>query len=1128
MRPSNEPRTPMRVSTLAALLLATALVAPAQALTGGPDPGGYYFTDSDEPLGPPFSWYEIYQSGTATGLGDEDEITVTLPFDVEFYGTTYTEITIAANGAIVMGGGEDLYFSNPCIPGENFAGSDTLVAPMWDDLDPTGSILGGDIYYETIGAAPFRVFVVQYDSIPPYNALPERTFEVVFFEDSSDILFQYAGVDGGDEPNGAGATVGIQQDHSTGLQYTCDTDDVLGDLLAVLFYKLPCLDEDNDTWTTCDGDCDDLDPLVHPGAPELDNLVDDDCDGLVDEDFVAVGDLVIAEFMPVPDAVSPEDGQWIEIVNVSARDVELQGWELQDGDGDLAVIDQSLVVGASGRVLLSSNPDPAANGDLPVIGTGSWDPAAFELATAGPDEIVLVLDGQQIDRVDYDLDSWPHAPGQSTYLDPGYLAEDLNDDRYHWCVTPVDVTYDYGGSPGDYGTPLGLNPSGLCCTDIDADGWSTCDGDCDDLADTVNPDEPEVCDYLDNDCDGGIDEGLRTYGVTDSDAPQGPTYGWIDIAATGTDAGLGDGDELTVTLPFGFRLYGQFYSELTITDDGALVLGADQDIPATNDCVPTVNDAGGEALIAALWDDLDPGAPNAAVYYQTLGKTPNRQFVVQYDGVPHWNAEDTPFTFQVVLQEFSDDVLIQYRTVSGPDAAVALGASATVGVQGSAVAGTPFSCNETLILHDEQAVLFYDASTLDEDGDGYSSCDGDCDDQHDDAFPGWLEVCDGRDNDCDGLVDEADSGYFVLDSDDPVGPVYSWVDITATGTEAGLSDDGELTVALPFTFDFYGAAMAELTIGANGALVMAPDEELSTSNACLPGDNTAGDDGLIAALWDDLDPSAPGAGGVYYETQGKAPDRVFVVQWEDVPHFSQEDPFTFEVMLHETTNAILVQYEHVSAQDAAYHNGMSATAGVQRDRFAGTELSCNTDTVLHDGLAAWYLDPSFIDGDGDGYTPCEGDCDDEDMGIHPGVLEVCDGIDNDCIAATDETEDFDGDGYAPCDGDCNDLDPTISTDAVEICHDEIDNDCDGDVDLEDEDCDEPGDDDTGDDDTGDDDMGDDDMGDDDMGDDDAADDDDDTADCACRIAGPASPATGPLALIAAAGLLALRRRRGVR
>lgn len=46
----------------------------------------------------------------------------------------------------------------------------------------------------------------------------------------------------------------------------------------------------------------------------------------------------------------------------------------------------------------------------------------------------------------------------------------------------------------------------------------------------------------------------------------------------------------------------------------------------------------------------------------------------------------------------------------------------------------------------------------DDDGDGVSECDGDCDDANDTIFPGAPELCDNRDNDCDGSLppDEVD------------------------------------------------------------------------------------------------------------------------------------------------------------------------------------------------------------------------------------------------------------------------------------------------------------------------------------------------------------------------------------
>ena len=45
----------------------------------------------------------------------------------------------------------------------------------------------------------------------------------------------------------------------------------------------PSADEDRDGWTPQQGDCDDADATVHPGAPELADGVDQDCDNEIDE-----------------------------------------------------------------------------------------------------------------------------------------------------------------------------------------------------------------------------------------------------------------------------------------------------------------------------------------------------------------------------------------------------------------------------------------------------------------------------------------------------------------------------------------------------------------------------------------------------------------------------------------------------------------------------------------------------------------------------------------------------------------------------------------------------------------------------------------------------------------------------
>ena len=99
-----------------------------------------------------------------------------------------------------------------------------------------------------------------------------------------------------------------------------------------------------------------------------------------------------------------------------------------------------------------------------------------------------------------------YAPNGTVWIKQGTVAEGAFIGRDVKIGKNVQVTLNSGiGGPG---------PD----DDLDGDGFTESQGDCDDNNAAINPNVQEVCDGVDNNCDGQIDEGVKTTYYEDSDS----------------------------------------------------------------------------------------------------------------------------------------------------------------------------------------------------------------------------------------------------------------------------------------------------------------------------------------------------------------------------------------------------------------------------------------------------------------------------------------------------------------------------------------------------------------------------------------------------------------------------------
>ena len=337
-------------------------------------------------------------------------------------------------------------------------------------------------------------------------------------------------------------------------------------------------------------DCLDQDPHAYPGASELCNGQDDDCDGETDE-AQDMAPCPITNEYGTCEGVSLCQGGVVVCDGTAAGPEVCNG---QDDDCDGAT-DEGLPDNDADGVADCVDEDDDNDGDPDVTDCAPMDPAISASATESCG-----------DGVDQDCDGQTDEEGAA-----GCTVFFQDADLDHFGANDVDGRCLCGPQPVIYFT-------------------ETSQGDCDDKLAAVNPNATEVCNGADDNCDGNTDEGVQspcgTCGtVCVMDAGQGQT---IEFAP---DGGNSAGLELTaqgaLTLAAGET--GGFYRVRfhgwpdAPADWGLLILTMDLSAgDAVSVDVRVRTSASEAALGQAPWDPtLGPFPPES--FPVTIGKKSN-------------------------------------------------------------------------------------------------------------------------------------------------------------------------------------------------------------------------------------------------------------------------------------------------------------------------------------------------------------------------------------------------------------------------------------------------------------------------------------------------------------------------